>query len=399
MKVKIIGAGISGLLTAYYAVQRGFTVEIFEKSPTPGGKIRTVLGTHGMMETAANALLSDAEVEDVAQKIGLKLIAKKSTARRRYIYSQGKLSRWPLGFFSSLKLIGFLLKIRLFRKSVEPRAEETLREWSWRILNRSIEEQLLSPACQGIFGVGAGDLSASLIFNYFFPTVKRPRGKLSGSVAPENGMGEWITALEKYLKSQGVKFQFATSFDSKNSKEVLLICTDMPSAQNILESLGDDRAHLLKTTQVSLLSFNAFYKKKPTSQKEGFGVLFAKNQGVRPLGVLFNASIFAGRAKPPAHSETWIFGEATTDLTQKPDSEILSVLQLTREKIWQDSETPVEWRANRWPEAIPLYGVELEKNLAQLAPLKNNIGLMGNYLGEIGLSRLFHRAKSLINQL
>lgn len=397
--IKIIGAGISGLLAAYYAVERGFVVEVYEKSPEAGGKIHTISGKHGMMETAANALLCDTEVEAVAKTIGLRLVEKKPTARKRFIYADGKLNRWPLGFFSSLRLIGFLLKLRLDRNSVEPKDGETLLHWSQRVLNTQIEEQLLSPACQGIFGVGAQDLSARLIFNYFFSTTKRPRGSVSGSVAPEKGMGAWAEALERYLKSQGVKFSFGVSFEKKEPGDVLLICTDMPAAQNLLEKINDDRAPLLKTPQVSLLSINAFYTHKPLRQPEGFGVLFVKNQGFQPLGVLFNASIFPERVLSSAHSETWIFGSLRDDLTQKSENELLTAIRSTREVVWQDSQDPLESRINRWTEAIPLYGVELEKSLKQLVLVKNNIGLMGNYLGEIGLNRLFHRAKSLINQL
>lgn len=91
--VQIIGAGISGLLCAYHAIEKGYDVEVYDAAAQPGGKIQTLQGKNGPMETAANAILADQLVESVAQKIGLKLIAKQPIARKRYIYALGAIRR------------------------------------------------------------------------------------------------------------------------------------------------------------------------------------------------------------------------------------------------------------------------------------------------------------------
>ena len=62
---------------------------------------------------------------------------------------------------------------------------------------------------------------------------------------------------------------------------------------------------------------------------------------------------------------------------------------------------PTEYKINPWPEAIPLYGLKLEEALTLLDQYQSKEGphLMGNYLGELGLNRLFHRAKALLDGL
>ncbi len=399
-KVRILGAGISGLLCAYYASKKGYQVEVYEATSQAGGKIRTLKGSHGLMETAANAILADAEVEAVARDIGLHLIAKKSEARSRFIYFDQKVQRWPLGFKETFRLLLFLFFWKTGLKKVSPKDQETLQSWSDRTFGQKTTRALFTPACLGIFGVDASRLSAKLIFNYFFSKRKKIFGKLRGSVAPENGMGEWIVALESFLQKQGVRFFYEKPAPPDlREGEQLIVATDIKSAVQILKTFQDQRAASLERVPcVNLVSVNAFYEKRPISQKPGFGVLFSREEGIEPLGVLFNSDIFQGRTQK-GFSETWIFGSLKNEFVSKTTDSFLMQIQETRQKIWQDSSAPSEYRINPWPDAIPLYGVELETTLATMPAGHRHVHLMGNYLGEIGLNRLFHRAQSLIDKI
>ena len=42
MKINIVGAGLSGLYAGYLLKNEGYDVTVFEASPMPGGRIRTV---------------------------------------------------------------------------------------------------------------------------------------------------------------------------------------------------------------------------------------------------------------------------------------------------------------------------------------------------------------------
>ena len=55
--IKVVGAGFSGLTTAYFLVKRGFKVQIIEKTSRAGGLIETLQTEHGLVEKAANGIL------------------------------------------------------------------------------------------------------------------------------------------------------------------------------------------------------------------------------------------------------------------------------------------------------------------------------------------------------
>ncbi|MBY0314497.1 MAG: FAD-dependent oxidoreductase [Bdellovibrionales bacterium] len=397
MRVRVIGGGISGLLTAYFLVKEGCEVEIYEVDSEVGGKLKTLRQKHGLVETAANAVLANQLVETVAQEIGLQLIEKKTEARKRFILKNNRPTRWPIGWRSTLRLIGFVLRLKLNLFFASPKSHETLQQWSHRSLGEETTRFLVDPACQGIFGVTSEDLSAVLIFDYFFGKTKSPKGILRGSIAPLGGMGEWSAALKKFLEGQGVRFHLtqdgAESLQRDRHSTATVLATDIQAASRILKTIGDPRGELLsRVPMVDLVSVTAFFQQK---LHEGFGVLFPRGD-VEPLGVLLNSSIFRERVVREETSETWIFGGKTPSRSMEmPDSALLKALQEVRRDIWKNHESPLDYKVSRWEKALPLYGVELERVLESLEIERDNVYLMGNYLSEIGLNRIFSKAKAI----
>lgn len=391
-KVRIIGGGISGLMTAYYLVKQGAQVIIYEQRENCGGKIRTTQCSYGMMESAANAILADQRVEDVALDLGVELCTTKPEARRRYILKAGSPSRWPMGLFSTLRLMVFIFKFLFLREKLQPQKQEVLSQWSVRLLGEEFTRYMLDPMCQGIFGATSDDLSATLIFRYFFG-AKKQKGKLRGSLTPLKGMGHWSQQLRPYLEKKGVQFILNTDgLSGWSPADKTIIATDIHSAHQILAKMDDPRAELLaKVPMVDVVSLNLFFPSKPL---KGFGLLFPRSEQYQPLGVLFNSSIFPYRANPEVSSETWIFGKKHpySDLSEA-DELLISTVKKTRQELWGLDEIPLESKVNRWVRALPLYGTELETVLEELPIERNNVFLMGNYLGEIGLNRIFARAE------
>ena len=68
----IIGAGLSGLTTAYYLKQAGFSVQIVEAKATVGGRIQTVNDGEWQVDIGANtALLSSQSLELLIDELGI----------------------------------------------------------------------------------------------------------------------------------------------------------------------------------------------------------------------------------------------------------------------------------------------------------------------------------------
>jgi oxygen-dependent protoporphyrinogen oxidase len=392
MKVTVIGAGFSGLATAYYLRKRGLEVEVVDKSKRVGGLISTLECDYGLIETAANGLVNSELVEEMFGDLGLLLTPPRPRARKRYIFRQ-RPQRWPLGIFETLAMLTRLCWRFLFgfKNGLRPREGETMRQWTERNLGPAALRYLVGPGLQGIYAGDVNRLSAGLILGKFFAPSRASRKlSLRGTVAPRKGMGQLIGALRDWLKTNGVAVRLDTEVvwnpEIKNWRWV--IATGASDAAKILSS--HPAARVLEMIEVSpVVSVTAFFHPLDAGVK-GFGVLFPRGEGVRALGVLVNNEIFEGRSND--RSETWIYGGALDhEVCDFSDPEILSQLMRDRKIVERGISKPLHYRIQRWPAAIPHYTVNLERLLVSLPEIKNTF-LVGNYLGGLGLGKILERS-------
>ena len=206
--ITVVGAGFSGLTTAYFLTKQGCKVRIVETSDRPGGLIRTIRTEHGLVETAANGLLCSARAEAMCGDIGVPLTMTRREGRRRFIY-RGRPRQVPLTFGDMLVASGHAA-VNL--ASFSPRPFESIGNWSRRVLGNGATNYLLSPALGGIYAGDPDQLSASLIFGKaklpeHLNTTKTAKGNLHGTVAPPDGMQQLIDGLVHYLNQNGVEFR------------------------------------------------------------------------------------------------------------------------------------------------------------------------------------------------
>ncbi len=383
-EITIIGAGFSGLVTAFYLSQAGWQVRVVERAERAGGMLHTLQTPHGLVETAANGLRNSARLEDLCETIGVPLAATQKESRARFIWRDAP-RRWPLGVGESLRL-GIGLLAYLGRWS--PRAGDTIAGWGERVLGAGATYNMLAPALSGIYAGVPQRLSANLILRRT-RAARKPRQ--SGTVAPPGGMQQLIDGLTNYLQQKrGVEFTFGQTAAARPGTPTV-ICANGPAVAVALESLAPQVAAQLQTIEMlPLITATCFYA-PGAARWRGFGCLFPRGAGFRALGVLFNNYIFAGRG--PAASETWILGGATDTAINELSDEALHALLAeeharlhgTHDEVWATHIT-------RWPQALPHYTLELETMLAQLPPLPREVALMGNYLGGLGLSKILERA-------
>jgi oxygen-dependent protoporphyrinogen oxidase len=387
--ITVVGAGFSGLTTAYFLTKYGFKVRVIEKSDRPGGLIRTVRTEHGLVETAANGLLSSARAEAMCADIGVPLVITRREGRRRFIY-RGKPKQVPLTIGDMLAVSGrAVLNLTKF----SPRPFESIGDWSRRVLGRGATDYLLAPALGGIYAGDPDRLSASLIFGKanlpdHLNTTKPAKGALHGTVAPPDGMQQLTAGLVDYLKSSGVEFVFNEEGPQPHQT---VVCLSASAAAKYLEDIAPDlSASLAQVEMLSLATVTCFYP-PDAAQLRGFGCLFPRDQGFRARGVLFNDFIFDGRG--PAHAETWIFGGALdTDVVNLEDDEFAETIAAERQRFYGRHDQALQLQVTRWPRALPHYTIELERILTTLPAPPPGIQLVGNYLGRIGLAKILERA-------
>ena len=94
----IVGAGISGLATAYDLQRRGVEVTVLEMSDHPGGKIRTVELLGLAVDTGPDAFLArGADLKRLIDDLGLTSEIVEPQTSGSYIWSRGRLRRLPAG--------------------------------------------------------------------------------------------------------------------------------------------------------------------------------------------------------------------------------------------------------------------------------------------------------------
>lgn len=406
--VTVVGAGFSGLVSAFYLSRAGFEVEVIEASERAGGLISTLDLPFGLVETAANGMLNSARVEELFGLVGVELAPTMKTARKRYIFRDGWPRRWPLGVSATLRMLGFALRALIWRRRLAPRAGESVRDWAYRVMGREAAQYTVEAALMGIYAGDPGRMSAKLIFGRFFEPRARDESRqakprVRGTVSTYHGMGELIAALRKTLENHGVKFRFGTPYATPQGvpSTPLVIATSAHRAAEILRSIDPVRAEALESVElVPVITATIAFKEAPPETR-GFGCLFPPIESRRALGVLMNNYIFPHRAKK-GFNENWIMGGAkpgAKELLDLSDQEIINVAIEERQATLNASGDVLGFKVTRWPNALPHYTTALEGVLPELLGLRQNAVLIGNYLGQIGLAKILDRAFELPNEV
>lgn len=383
--IRIRGAGFSGLTLARELLLRGFPVEIHEARERTGGLISSHQTPLCLRETAANGLLANVDVETLCADLGVPLQPTRREARRRFIWVKGAARRWPLSFAGSLRL-GWGLISRLWKGTrFLPHRGQSVAAWGREHLGEEVVQRLISPALQGIYAGDPERLSASLILSPFLSArARRPRGRFRGTVSPAQGMGQLVNALEKDVRDRGAQVHLQSAAEVRPS-EIWVHATAAHDVPGLFpEMLG--------------LSTVTLVFKNPQHRLQGFGCLFARNEGFRALGVLANDQIFEGRG--PGVSETWIFGGAQDPLIDAlTEKELTLLAQEERQRFYGGAlEVSDEVHCVRYRKALPHYSLAWEEQVAQFRQ-GPQLYMTGNFLGRLGLTKILQQNKELAEQI
>ncbi|WP_275099052.1 protoporphyrinogen oxidase [Sedimenticola hydrogenitrophicus] len=155
-QVLIIGAGISGLSTAWWLARQGIAVEVWEADGRPGGKIQSTHEAGYLTERAAGLLVNfRPEIDRLVDQCGL--AGSKRTRPddlNRYVVHRGRLTAVPMrvaGLIHS-PLWSWQAKLRLLAEGFIPRGEqpgESASRFITRRLGREVLETAFDPFIAG----------------------------------------------------------------------------------------------------------------------------------------------------------------------------------------------------------------------------------------------------------
>ena len=437
----IIGAGLSGLATAWYLKKNGHEVTLLEASDKIGGVIQTHKKDGFIFEQGPNTgVLKYPEVlemfEDLKDKC--KLVVANEAVKRRYILHKGKWQQLPSGLLGGIKtpLFSWYDKFRLlgepFRKPGN-NPDETLAQFVKRRMGKSFLEYAVDPF---ILGVYAGD-PAFLIPRHALPklynleqeygsfiggaikkkikgTSEREKkatkevfsvlGGLSGltnALAEEIGPEKIITA-QKNIKVTPIDSGYQVQSDQNiwNTKKVI-ITTGAHEITSLLPWLRiNEQAAFTSLKYARVAEIALGFKVWKGRALDGFGGLIPHKEERRLLGSLFLSSFLPDRAPNQGALMTlFLGGIRNEELVDLSDDQIKELVKEEVTDLFDLPDfTPDLFHISRYDHAIPQYGAESELRFATIRSVQERypgLYLAGNMRDGIGMADRIKQASDL----
>ncbi len=404
-KVVVLGAGISGLTTAYFLVKNGFDVTVLEKKKEVGGSVETIKekgflfdrGPNSGLETTPvlSKIVSDLKLEN-------ELVYANKEASKRYILRDNMLHPLPMNpaAFLKTKLFSSKAKTRLFAEPFIGRSKDgyyqSVAEFVKRRLGQEFLDYAINPFVAGVYAGNPEELSVKSSFPKLYELEEKYGGLIIGTIKsikerrqraekskqsarlfsfvdglqklPESisaFLGERlhtfcdVTTVEK--TERGYKIFYNNAGHLKEITSDILISA-IPSyiAADIFrgwdEKLTD---HLGGIYYPPVLVLMLGYNKESVRQSlDGFGFLIPAKERRSFLGAIWSSVIFPNRADDNKAAFTLFVGGARDPEIGNIDKEILiKKVRAEFEKIMGISEEPVYVNYKYWGKSIPQYNI------------------------------------------
>jgi len=422
-KIAVVGAGITGLVTAWKLQSLGVEVEIFERKAEPGGAIKTVQADEWQVEYGPNTLLlKDRKVAEFLAEIGLsgeKEIANPE-AQKRFIVKDGQLEPLPSSLMSAIQtsLFSFPGKLRVLAEPFIPKNRErdqTVAEFVERRLGSDILDYALNPFVAGIYANRPEDLSLRHAFPMMDNLEMEYGSLIWGAVAGARKRKEDSSRVDRELISfekglqqlpktvaaelnhihlnheiQSVRkidgdWTVQSNMGQFGPYDRVVMNTPLYKLNRELIPVREDQLDKLNRVNYPPLSVMllGFKKDQVRHELDGFGFLVPEKENRKILGALFSSTLFNNRAPKDSHLVTvFIGGGRQPELAQKDSEELLKIVLDELKDLIGLTGNPQFKDHVFWPKSIPGYHVGYDEILNTLSEIEEeNPGLIlaGNF--------------------
>jgi len=420
-RVAVIGGGIGGLVAALRLRQAGVAVEVLEAEPRPGGVLGSSRVDGFLREHAANAALSNAPdgLADLCDELGVPLAQASKAARKRWIWIDGKLRALPTDpiSFARSDLLTWRGKLTLLGEPFRParrlaaQGDESVHEWAARRFGPEVARAIVAPFVTGVYAADAHDVSLAAGFPRLAALeerggvvrgmvaslrerrqkgangsngagrVRRARPRL---VAPVGGMQSVVDALASRLGGAlrpGVPVEavipdddgvsVVTAAGSQRYDGAVLAVPARVANGLVSESVPVLASRLAPLSRapaaVVYLGYDRAAVRHPL---DGFGFLVAQGEDLRVLGVVFESSVWAGRAPAGAVLFRCILAGARDPFAfALDDASLIARAASDLERAVGASGAPRHASVVRWRDGVAQMPVGHAKHVAELDAL------------------------------
>ncbi len=392
MRVAIVGAGLSGLATAFYLKRARPDAElvIYEADSRVGGTLHTERVEGFLFESGANGFLTNKPdclqlVEDSGASE--QLLPSSDLARKRFIYTD-RLHRMPESpqLFAKSKLMSVGQKLRMLGEFfVAPRTDghdETLREFGDRRLGSGFTDVFLDAMSAGIYGSTPDKISVKAAFPLVVALERDHGGLFRGMIAKrkkEAGPGGVLTSMKggvstltqhlfrviaaewrlgepvQAVERRGNEYVVHSSAGATEFDQVVLSSTSHAAAA-IVRDLDAELSRGLAEIEYSPIAVVGVGYRSLANPLDGFGLLTTTSSRQPILGILWDSSIFPDRAPEGAKSlRVMIGGQRNPELVDQDEAGLIrTALAGVRSTMGVDQEPDVSF-VKRWERGIPSY--------------------------------------------
>jgi len=446
-KTAVIGAGITGLTTAYYLKKAGIPFVVFEKENRAGGVIQTVSEGGFVYEKGPNSgVLGSPEIVELIEEMSrhCTLETADPSAKKRLVWKGKKWNLLPSGLWGGIgtPLFSWYDKFRIlgepFRtKGTDP--NERLDRFVLRRLGKSYLDYAVDPFVLGIY---AGDPSwlvprfalpklYNLEQNYgsFIrgsvkkmkePKSDRERKATRDIFSIKGGLSNLINALQTEVGAENIRLGCDNLSVSKNPDGTFSVKNGdagLGDFSKVISTVGGyalpavfpflNKEKIQKITAMKyakVVQFSLGFRKWEGIPVNAFGGLVPWKEQRGLLGVLYMSSIFSGRApKGGAMFSIFMGGLRKPEIYDTPEAELKKMLATEFTSMMGLSNfNPDLIRMHRYAHAIPQYGPESEEKLEAVSELENEhpgLILGGNIRDGIGMADRVKQAFGIVEKL
>ncbi len=435
--VVIIGAGLTGLTTAYLLQKQGKEVLIVEKASRPGGTIHTLYENGYSIETGPNTgSLANEEIVDLFKSLkSCQLEIANKDAHRRLIWKNGKLRALPSGIFSGLFTSLFSWKDKFgillepFRKrGTDP--DESVASFAKRRLGKSCYNYAVDPFISGIYAGNPEELSIRYALPKLYALEANYGGFIRGSIAKSNdfkaerkkgvskdvfsvvgGLSNLVNALVSEIGPENIILNANTMvLDAKSGDCSLSLNGNEIKCSQIIPTVG---AHVLPElfpfadkklmSKINNLRYAAVVQVAVSISENAvhhddlhaFGALIPSKENRKILGILYPSVCFKNRSpQGKALLSVFMGGMKHPEMVHWSDDKIEELVKSELRIIYRHPELePQILSISRHTHAIPQYEKNTGERIEAITAFEKlypGIIIAGNAIDGIGMA---HRVK------
>jgi oxygen-dependent protoporphyrinogen oxidase len=435
-KIVVLGAGISGLTTAYLLNKEGFDVNVLEMKDEPGGSIETKTEAGYLFDRGPNSgLETHPLIGQLVEELGLQdeLVYASREAIRRYILRNGRLYPLPLNPVSLFRtdLFSGKAKLRLLAEPFIGRSKDgyyqSISQFVERRLGREFLDYAINPFVAGVYAGNPDELSVKSAFPKLYELEEKYGGLIVGTVKSINerkrrpekskqsakmfsfksGMNVFPKKISDSLKDKVFYDTEVSSVENLNSGfrvkylqgqqrnfincDMLVSAIPAYAAADIVKDLDIKTAeHLLNIYYPPVLVLYVGYEKSSINRPlDGFGFLIPSKENKSFLGAIWSSVLFPERCGNDKASFTiFVGGSRNPQIAEQDKNEIVARVLKEFHEIMKINSDPVFLSSKFWEKAIPQYNlgyIEHENAFIEFENKFPGFFLAGNYRGGISI--------------